>query len=121
MAKIFLDTNKFIDTIYRNKRVRDELSGHEVYISPLSVHILCYTQKIKVPSPDLNQLENDYVPINLSHKILYKSVSGPTPDLEDNIQLHSAAEADCDYFLTNDEKILKMKFFGKTKICTKIS
>lgn len=40
----------------------------------------------------------------------------PTSDLEDNIQLHSAAEADCDYFLTSDKKLLAMIYFGKTKI-----
>lgn len=31
-------------------------------------------------------------------------------------QLHSAAEAECDYFLTSDKKLLAMKFFGKTRI-----
>lgn len=54
--------------------------------------------------------------IPFSEDVLKKSLNGPTSDFEDNVQLHSAAEAECDYFLTNDEKLLKMKFFGKTEI-----
>lgn len=50
---------------------------------------------------------------------MYKALEGPTVDFEDNTQLHSAAEAECDYFLTNDEKLLKMKFFGKTRLTNK--
>lgn len=43
-------------------------------------------------------------------------MEGPTKDLEDNIQLHSAAEAESDIFLTADKKLVDMKFFGKTQI-----
>ena len=48
------------------------------------------------------------------------SLDGPTKDLEDNIQLHSAAKTEADFFLTNDKKLLKMKFFGKMRIVTTI-
>ncbi len=54
--------------------------------------------------------------INLSQDILDKALVGPTKDLEDNIQLHSAIKADCDIFLTYDTQLLKLGFFGKTKI-----
>jgi len=54
--------------------------------------------------------------ISLTDKIIDKALLGPTKDLEDNIQLHSAVEADCDIFLTNDKALLKMGYFGKTKI-----
>lgn len=62
MAKVFPDTNIFVDALHR--------------------------------APEKQILEN----------------------LEDNIQLHSAAEAECDFFLTSDDKLLKIKFFGKTEI-----
>ena len=52
----------------------------------------------------------------LTDKILDLALEGPVDDLEDNIQLHSASEAECDVFLTNDKKLLKMKFFGKMRI-----
>ena len=57
----------------------------------------------------------------LDENVLKKSLEGPTADLEDNIQLHSAAESNCDYFLTNDKKLLNMKFFGKTEIVNKLA
>lgn len=41
-------------------------------------------------------------------------------DLEDNIQLNSAIKADCNFFLTFDKKLLKMKFFGKMKIVSSL-
>ena len=52
----------------------------------------------------------------LTEYILDKALQGPTKDLEDNIQLHSAAEADCDFFITRDRQLLALGYFGKTKI-----
>ena len=37
-------------------------------------------------------------------------------DFEDNVQLHCAAQANCDFFLTRDEKMLKLGFFGKVRL-----
>lgn len=48
-------------------------------------------------------------------------LSGPTVDFEDNVQLHSAAEAECEIFLTEDKKLLKLGFFGKTHVVSQIS
>lgn len=48
--------------------------------------------------------------------IAEKALVGPTSDFEDNVQLHSAAEAECDIFLTEDKKLSDMKFFGKVRI-----
>lgn len=118
MARVFLDTNIFIDAIHRKPEedVLAQLVNHTPYISPLSVHIYCYTYKIRVPNQILsNQLEK-FLVHDFSDTILTLATQGPTPDLENNIQLHSAAEANCDYFLTADAGLLKMKFFGKTKI-----
>lgn len=116
MANIYLDTNKFIDAISRNTDLRKKLNGHSIFISPLSVHIFSYLEKIKIPNEKLNSFIDLLTLVPLTSLILAKSLQGPTNDLEDNIQLHSAVEVDCDIFLTNDKKLLKMKFFGKTKI-----
>ena len=57
----------------------------------------------------------------MNEKIVDAALTGPTVDFEDNVQLHSAAEEDCNLFLTSDKKILAMKFFGKVKIAGEIS
>ena len=121
--KIFLDTNKIVDIF--EPRGKDHLTpemfnGLEVYISPLSIHILCYVGKYKIPSEKLKGIENHYKLIDFDEDILSLALNGPTNDLEDNIQLHSAAHANCDIFLTDDKKILKMKYFGKVKITNRI-
>ena len=117
MANIFVDTNYFVGLANRTPETEiANLDKHQAYISVLSCHILFYVNKVKVPDEKLNSYINDFNLTELTKNILDKALEGPTDDLEDNIQLHSAAEAECDYFLTNDEKLLKMKFFGKTKI-----
>ena len=120
MAKVFLDTNKVIDLAQRKPEIRNELDGYQVYLSPLSIHILCYANKTKVPDGKISQFKKEFQIIDLTDEILEMSLNGPTNDLEDNIQLHSAAKADCDYFLTNDKKLLKTGYFGKTKICSSL-
>lgn len=118
MAKVFLDANVIID-VTQGRGTTDLssiLEQHSVYLSPLSVHILFYSNKIRVPSVKANIVISDFDIMDLSKKILDKSLEGPTADLEDNIQLHSAAEADCDVFLTSDRKLLALGYFGKTKI-----
>src|SRR3989344_7246439 len=117
MAKVFLDTNYFIGLVNRTTETSvDVLSGHKSYVSTLSCHILCYVNKIKVPNRKLSSFIDDFIITDLTENILNMSLSGPTSDLEDNIQLHSAVESGCDYFLTSDKNLLKLSFFGKTKI-----
>ncbi|MDO8573747.1 MAG: type II toxin-antitoxin system VapC family toxin [Candidatus Daviesbacteria bacterium] len=118
MAKVFLDTNYFIDAIHRRpeKQILDRLLGHIIYISTLSFHIYCYSFKIKVPDQKVISQKDKFQLTDFSGNLLEKALNGPTKDLEDNIQLHSAAEADCDLFLTNDAKLLKLKSFGKTEV-----
>lgn len=120
MAKVFLDTNIYIDACYRNPDVAHQFRDGQIYFSPLSTHILFYSAKLKVPQSKVEKISGNFGVIPFKNAILKKALDGPTPDLEDNIQLHSAAEADCDYFLTNDKKLLRMKFFGKTRITNKI-
>ena len=116
MANIFLDTNILIDLYGRDKSRTNQINQHNSYISPLSCHILAYTNKIKIPNSKLNHLLENIGIVNLTQTILERSLSGPTDDLEDNIQLNSAAESDCQYFLTNDKFLLKIAYFGKMQI-----
>ena len=116
MARIFLDTNFYIDLTKRAKEKWESINENLLFISPLSTHILFYARKLKVPDQEINEIQDSFGLVPFTKEILDKALGGPTSDLEDNIQLHSAAEAECDYFLTSDKKLLKMKFFGKTKI-----
>ena len=116
MARIFLDANFYIDATKRAKGKWGFLKEHLLFISPLSTHILFYARKLKVPNQDVNKLQEEFGIVLLSKDILDKALEGPTPDLEDNIQLHSAAESECDLFITSDKKLLAMRFFGKTQI-----
>lgn len=117
MAKVFLDANYFIGLANKAPEVDTEiLDKHEAFITTLSCHILFYINKINVPDAKMNAFINDFNLIDFNQNILHKALINPTEDLEDNIQLHSAAEADCDIFLTSDAKLLKLKFFGKVKI-----
>ena len=116
MARVFLDTNFYIDITKRAKEKWMLLSGNLLFISPLSTHILFYARKLKVPDQEVNDLQEQFGIVPFTEHILDKALVGPTEDLEDNIQLHSAAEADCDLFLTSDRKLLSQKFFGKVRI-----
>ena len=122
MAKIFLDTSRFIDLTQGrgDQGFAQQLDDHQVYISPLSTHVMFYTYHLSVPNFAANGTISQFDIIDLNKGIHDKALLGPTPDLEDNIQLHSAAEVDCEYFLTRDDKLLKMRFFGKTQILEEI-
>ena len=121
MANIFLDANIIFDILIRNNKKATMVFGHIPFISPLSYHILYYSQNIKVPhKTTIDPLKKMGI-VNFTKKILEQALVSPTNDLEDNIQLHSASKANCGFFLTDDKKLLKMKSFGKMKIVDKIT
>lgn len=120
MAKIFLDTNFYIDAMVRKPEIFRSLNGIKMSISALSIHILFYSQKIKITNKEFDFLVSPFDIVSLNRSLISLALSGPTNDLEDNIQLHSASESECDIFLTNDKKLLKMKFFGKMRIVSTI-
>jgi predicted nucleic acid-binding protein len=121
MAKVFLDTNVLIDIVEKRKETSiDAFHNHELILSPLSVHILFYVTKNHVPQEKIQQIVELLSIVPFSSSILETSLLGPTNDFEDNVQLHSAAASECDVFLTEDKKILDMKFFGKVKITSKL-
>lgn len=121
MAKIFLDANYFIDFAERQKsNLLAKLVGNKLYVSILTIHILAYIYKYKIPNKKINALIKNISLTPLNRGLLKLALDGPTNDLEDNLQLLSAAKSDCDFFLTNDKKFLKMKFFGKTRIISEL-
>ena len=121
--KVFLDTNKIIDIFEprgKGRLTAEMMSGMEIHISPISIHILCYIGKYKIPSEKLERIEDYYKIVDFDEQILALALKGPTNDLEDNIQLHSASQSGCDIFLTDDKKLLNMHYFGKVRIVSKL-
>ena len=117
MAKVFLDTNFFIDLVEERQPIDiSQFSIHQVFISPLSVHILCYVMKRKVPYKKLLDAIEKFSLVPFNELVFQESMISPSNDFEDNVQLNSAAGVDCDFFLTRDKKLLKMKFFGRVRI-----
>lgn len=117
MARLFLDTNILIDITEERKNIKlDDFEDHKLFVSPLSIHILTYMYKYKMPDNKLLDLPKQITIISCTKTIAIQSLSGPTKDFEDNVQLHSAAIAQCNIFLTEDKKLLDLKFFGLTKI-----
>ena len=122
MANIFLDTNFFIDAIECNPQFDHSMfDKHQTFISCLSVPIFTYIYKVAIPNLQLDRALSEFNLVNLTSTLLAKAANGPTTDLEDNIQLHSAANIDADVFLTADKTLLKMAYFGKTHILNQLS
>lgn len=119
MAKVFLDVNVLIDLLEKRREITPKhFANHEVVISPLSIHITFYVLKKKVPFKKLELVLKQFSFSGLTEKISSSALRGPTTDFEDNVQLHSASEAACNVFITSDEKVLRIKSFGKTQIIT---
>ncbi|MBI2616689.1 type II toxin-antitoxin system VapC family toxin [Candidatus Gottesmanbacteria bacterium] len=117
MARVFLDTNFFIDLVERRKETNlPQFKNYQLFVSPLSFHILAYIYRYKFPNTKFTDLMGLFTIIPLTQTVLEKGSLGPTGDFEDNLQLHSAVEGDCELFLTSDKKLLTMNYFGTTKI-----
>jgi len=118
MARIFLDANILIDLIEKRGEIITArgLTDNEIFISPLSIHILIYITRQKIPPKRLIQIIELFSLVSFDQSISTKSLQGPTRDFEDNVQLHSATESECDFFLTQDKNLLNLKFFGKTQL-----
>jgi len=122
MKKIFLDANFFIDLIERRSEIDIyQFKNQALFISPLTVHIYFYVYKIKIADQKFLSFLDFFNIVDLNEEILRNALEGPTNDLEDNIQLHSASFSDCDLFLSSDKKLSKLKFFGKVKIQNKLT
>ncbi|MBI2011632.1 type II toxin-antitoxin system VapC family toxin [Candidatus Daviesbacteria bacterium] len=121
MVKIFFDANFYISLVEQRTAIDlDYFKSHILFVSPLSIAILTYLYKYQVPNQKLITSLDDFHLVTLDQEIIYAALDGPTSDLEDNIQLHSAFEAECDLFLTEDKRLLSLKFFGKLKIISNL-
>lgn len=121
MAKVYLDTNVLIDLLERRKDFDTRpFKDQDLVISPVSIHIYIYIYKYRIPIAKLDNLKRSFIYVAIDEYIVEKSLKGPTDDFEDNVQLHSAAAADCDFFLTSDNNLLQMKFFGKTQLMKRL-
>lgn len=121
MQKIFLDANFFIDFLQKRKNIDiNDFKDKILYVSALTIHIFIYVFKIKIPDKNLTDLLSFFNLAKIDNDIVINSLQGPTDDFEDNIQLHCASSYDCDFFLTSDKNLLKMKFFGEVRIVEKM-
>lgn len=117
MAKVFLDANVYIDFMEsRDKLLAKALDGGDLFVSTISIGIWTYIYKRFVSNNSLLEMFNTFNFVDYTSSIAKRSVLGPTSDFEDNVQLHSASEANCDIFITKDLKLLKLGYFGKVHI-----
>lgn len=101
MVRVYLDVNILIDIFGKREPKREKvLEDNKVAISVLSVHILAYVLKWKIPNRRMKKFVKSVELIDFDARLVNDAVFGPTDDFEDNIQLHSAAVANCDVFLT---------------------
>lgn len=84
------------------------------------MHIYCYIFKFNIKDIAIIAQIDKFQLVDFSDDVVLRAIQGPTSDFEDNVQLHSAANAECDAFLTEGKKLLEMKFFGKVKITNSI-
>jgi predicted nucleic acid-binding protein len=121
MENIFVDVNVLMDILGdREFGFEKVLDKKTITVSALSFHILMYIMRLKVPNSKLNKYRKSCLIVALNKKIIKDAMIGPTDDFEDNVQLHSAVVGECDYFLTLDKKLLRMKYFGKMRISDKL-
>lgn len=117
MARIFLDANYFIDLVEQRREIEiSQFLSHALFLSPLSLHVLIYVYRYKIPNKNLAKITRYFSLVSLNEIVTQRALLGPTDDFEDNLQLHSAAQAKCDFFLTHDKKVLRLGYFGNTQI-----
>lgn len=121
MEKVFLDTNIFIDLVEnRNNELRQFTTNSTLYISVLTLNIWVYVYKHVVPNSKFDFIFETYNIVSSNGNIAQKASMGPTDDFEDNVQLHSATEENCNLFVTKDKGLLKLGYFGKMRISNHI-
>lgn len=117
MAKIFLDANIFIDIVEgRDLSLVETLEGDDLFVSSLSLEIWVYVYKRNIPLDKSQEIFDAFNFVDYTEAVARKAFVGPTCDFEDNIQLHSASDAGCHVFLTKDAGLLKLGYFGKSRI-----
>lgn len=121
MIRVYLDVNILIDIFGKREPKRERVfEDNKVIVSVLSVHILAYILKWKIPNKRMEKFVRSVKLIDFDARLVNDAAFGPTDDFEDNIQLHSAVAGDCDVFLTADKRLLKMKYFGRMRVSDRI-
>lgn len=119
MAHLFLDANCLIDVFgHRDESLAIILDPHQLSTSVLSLHILAYVGKVSIPSPLLSQIGIMVNIASLTTTITRLSLQGPTANFEDNVQLQTATANGCNYFLTKDARLCKMRQWQRLRIIT---
>lgn len=136
--KIFLDANICLDFLDSSRlNSKDSISWYmknkdnqdlEFYFSGDFITTICYilTQKRKLEANivinAINQLCQEITPLYLVHTdflLAQKSFSEDSfDDFEDLMILQSALRVNCNIFMTNDKKLLKLTNFNNIKIQT---
>lgn len=130
--KIFLDTNILLDVLVKENRPNYEYSRKimdaarttsdlAAYISVQSISDCAYyytkkgkTDVIKYILPLRNILSFIRLRTTLEQSA-YDALAGTFPDLEDEMQLRCAIDAECAYFITGDREILDHQPFKLIK------
>jgi len=109
----YIDTNILINAMDENRPVEEETAKlllntpkENLYMSTLSVHIICYVLKIKPGTQlcrDFKSFLNAITLIPLTEDIIQQSMDINFPDFEDCLQYFSAVK-NCDYMLTRDKR-----------------
>lgn len=112
MATILIDANIFVDMLDKRRGMSEDMvkkmAGHTLCLSPLSIHIACYVGKRKIPDKRVYSLTRLFKIVPLGEEVYLGALAGPTADFEDNVQLMSGTEAECDYFMTKDRALLTL-------------
>jgi predicted nucleic acid-binding protein len=117
MAKFFIDTNFFMRTyegLYREPMAA--LANQHRFISALTLHITCYVHKIKIPDQNLSTHSEHFTVLPINTSTADSSLTGPTSDFEDNIQLNTCLENMIPTFVTLDKELLKLSHYKNVSI-----
>ena len=133
MVKVFIDTNVLIDLLVPSRKgynCATELftlvfdSNIEAAISTQSILDAIYAGQ-KYPEVDMASLRTKLENLTLKTNIgqvnsfdVRSALRNPNPDIEDSAHISFAYDQVCDFFITNDQKLLNRKLPSPLKAMT---
>lgn len=112
VSRVFLDANVLLEIIYDRPKaqlVHDILVKNRgnIYISPLSVHLILYFGLRVANLKTLETFITDYKILSMdSHDIRWAFTNVRNNDFEDALQLAVAIRNGCDEFITQDKDLI---------------
>lgn len=113
LRKLFLDANVIVKILngYKVDEVFDDPERNEIYISTISLNIICYlweNNKINCQKSDLDKFFRcvRVLPVNEDTCFQALQISN-YEDIEDGLQIGCAIENDIDLVLTYDKKMFQ--------------